>query len=251
MTTSKQLPLKNMDSAQLAAAILAATGHNRLVVRAVADATFLHRNQTRANRGSLERTPYIEHPLRGALRLIRWGVTDRDTLVAALLHDTVEDAASDILIHRLAIDPSELSDEEVRACAADWISVTYGFTVTAIVMAVTNPFADKTKSRPVRNLQYLAHVRAAIATDPRVFLVKFTDYMDNGAGLYHNDTPRNRGMVRHLAAKYLPLADVFEAALAADPSVAGLVSPAGLEEIERKIATSRARLLGLSAATAA
>lgn len=248
MMTLTQVPLKNMDTSQLAAAILVATGQDRLVVRAIGDATFLHRNQTRANRGPLERTPYIEHPLRGALRLIRWGVTDRDTIIAALLHDTVEDTALDILAHRLVMDPAGMSDEEVRSRAAAWITGTYGSTVTSIVMAVTNPFTDKSMSRPARNLQYAAHVRAAIATDPRVFLVKFSDYMDNAAGLYHNNTPRNRGMVTRLAAKYRPVTDVFEESLKASATaVSGYVSDAGLAEITLKIGTSRARLDMLAA----
>ena len=245
------MPLKTMDSAALAVAILEATGSHPQVLAAIGDATFLHRNQTRANRGALERTPYIEHPLRGGLRLIRWGVTDLDTVIASILHDTVEDGCEEILSVYLSLDPADFSVAEQRALAAGWLSETYGIGVTTIVQAVSNPPADKSLGRAQRNVQYVDHVRSAVAMSAKVFLVKFADYMDNGAGLYHNDTPRNRGMVRRLAAKYLPLADVFETSLAASPGVPALVSEAGLAEIRRKIITSRARLARLAAATAA
>ena len=41
-------------------------------------------------------TPYIEHP-RGVMRILRdeFGITDVDTLAAGLLHDTIEDTATD------------------------------------------------------------------------------------------------------------------------------------------------------------
>lgn len=65
-----QTTLKVMDGAALALAILEEIP-TEPIRRALAAAAFLHRNQTRANRGSLPRTSYIEHPLRGVLRAIR------------------------------------------------------------------------------------------------------------------------------------------------------------------------------------
>lgn len=246
MMTLKALPLKTMDSAALTLAILEATGNDPLVFNAIRDATFLHRNQTRANRGQLERTSYIEHPLRGALRLIRWGVTDRDLIIAAILHDTVEDCAADILIHFLSIDPSEISEAEARAYAADWIRITYGIGAATLVMAVTNEFPVPGATRAERAAAYVEHARAGICSDVRVFLVKFTDYMDNAAGLYHNDVPGNRGMVVRLAGKYLPMADVFEDAREPE-ALLRYVNREGLAEITLKIRTSRKRLEKLAA----
>lgn len=88
-------PLKHMDGAALALAIQEAFPSDS-VRRALAAASFLHRNQTRASRASLPRTAYIDHPLRGALRVIRWGVTNEDIIVAIILHDTAEDCAAEI-----------------------------------------------------------------------------------------------------------------------------------------------------------
>lgn len=47
-----------------------------------------HRSQRRKD---AEATPYINHPLKVARILIEAGVEDSDVLVAAMLHDTIED----------------------------------------------------------------------------------------------------------------------------------------------------------------
>lgn len=62
----------------------------RTLERADAFGRERHGDQTR--RGS--DTPYWVHPVRVALGLMQWGVTDRDVLVAALLHDVVEDTVT-------------------------------------------------------------------------------------------------------------------------------------------------------------
>lgn len=59
----------------------------RTLLRADRLARERHEGQNR--RGSA--TPYWLHPVRVAMGLMQWGVTDRDMLVAALLHDVVED----------------------------------------------------------------------------------------------------------------------------------------------------------------
>ena len=56
---------------------------------AISLATTLHKNQSRGARGTLKRTPYIEHPLRNAIRLIRLGNTEQDVIIANVLHDMV------------------------------------------------------------------------------------------------------------------------------------------------------------------
>ncbi len=60
-----------------------------LLLRAMQFAAHKHRDQRRKNSG---RTPYINHPL--AVANLLWfdgGIRDQDVLVAAILHDTVED----------------------------------------------------------------------------------------------------------------------------------------------------------------
>lgn len=64
----KGVPLKDLDPASLTLAIAAEAARiptldQGAVMEAMTVASFLHRNQTRANRKTFERTPYIEHPL--------------------------------------------------------------------------------------------------------------------------------------------------------------------------------------------
>jgi hypothetical protein len=127
----QSMSLKSMDSSALTMAVLdaarraAPAGFTR-IYDALSVAAFLHRNQTRANRKDLPRTPYIEHPLRAGLRLLRWGVTDADVIVAALLHDTLEDCDEDIVRYYLELDPTDLTDGEIRRHAIDWMESTFG-----------------------------------------------------------------------------------------------------------------------------
>ena len=55
-------------------------------------------------------TPYWVHPLRVAMTLMQWGITDRDLLVAALLHDTVEDTLTtpEDIRSRFGVRPADL-----------------------------------------------------------------------------------------------------------------------------------------------
>jgi (p)ppGpp synthase/HD superfamily hydrolase len=57
-----------------------------------ADAFARDRHSGQMRRGSA--TPYWLHPVRVAMGLMQWGITDRDVLVAALLHDVVEDTVT-------------------------------------------------------------------------------------------------------------------------------------------------------------
>ena len=60
-----------------------------IVIRAAHFAAEKHRHQRRKD---VEKSPYINHPLAVAHVLgLEAGVTDRDVLAAAILHDTVED----------------------------------------------------------------------------------------------------------------------------------------------------------------
>lgn len=87
--------LKDMDSAALVLAIMheidadhvdRAQLHNAMEL-----ATAAHMSQKRLGRAAYPVDPYIVHPLRNVLRLIRLGCADTDVLSATALHDTVED----------------------------------------------------------------------------------------------------------------------------------------------------------------
>lgn len=238
-------PLKHMDGAALALAIQEAFP-SEPVRRALAAASFLHRNQTRANRASLPRTAYIEHPLRGSLRVIRWGVTNEDIIIAVILHDTAEDCAAEIAA--VFRNRPDATPEQARGLALAWILDEWGLEVARIVGALSNPIGGpENLSKDQKRRRYAEHVKEAIAGDAPVFIGKFTDFADNASGLHHNATGANTGMVAHLAAKYEPLADIFAAEYRANPGISLLMSDAGFAEIGRKIDATRERLRALGA----
>ena len=60
-----------------------------------------------------------------------------------------------------------------------------------------------------RNRIYREHVADQIK-DPEVFLVKFSDYIDNAGGLYHS---MDKDFIKRQAPKYQPLLSVFKSTL--------------------------------------
>lgn len=193
-----RVPLKRMDPAMLVFELDRETDRvmpagTELITSAATMASFLHRNQTRSVRGDLPRVPYVEHPLRVALRLVRWGVTDVEVIAAALLHDVVEDAAEEIL---------EVFGRAGES-ALDCLTRLYGARVATLVEQVTNP-TDGTG--------YLEHIENLTA-HPVALLIKASDLKDNAGSIRHQlghaDEPK---MIRR-ARKYLPVVEVVSDAL--------------------------------------
>jgi len=60
----------------------------QLIMAAADYAAVCHKNQRRKD---TEKTPYINHPIEVAEFLTSHGIADRNTIIAALLHDVVED----------------------------------------------------------------------------------------------------------------------------------------------------------------
>ena len=63
--------------------------HN--ILEAISYSARQHLNQFRKD----DSTPYHAHPMRVATIAASWGVEDEATLIAALLHDTIEDTTTD------------------------------------------------------------------------------------------------------------------------------------------------------------
>ena len=63
--------------------------HN--ILEAISYSARQHLNQFRKDK----HTPYHAHPMRVATIAAGWGVEDEATLIAALLHDLIEDTKSD------------------------------------------------------------------------------------------------------------------------------------------------------------
>lgn len=120
-----------------------------LILKALDFAAEKHRNQRRKD---VEAAPYINHPIEVA-RLIAdvGGVTDTATVLAALLHDTVEDTTT-----------TEVELREV-----------FGEEVAALVMEVTD---DKSLPKAERKERQVAH---APSLSHGARLVKIADKISN------------------------------------------------------------------------
>jgi HD domain len=146
-------------------------------------ASELHRDDRRV------REPYVNHLLRVAIRIIcYYRVEDIDVLVAALLHDSVEDH------------PEELGGSPGAALAT--LAERFGARVAELVGAVTNPEWEPDRHRYD---QYREHVAGSLATNPWARVIKLSDFTDNGVGLIHTTGPK----LRSGATKYGPLVPVL------------------------------------------
>jgi HD domain len=143
-----------------------------------------------------EREPYVNHLLRVAIRIMsHYSVRDTDVIIAALLHDAVEDHAAELA-------PGGGQQDALAVLAAE-----FGPRVAELVAAVTNP--DYAPDRDT-NEQYRQHVADSLRRNPWARVIKASDFTDNGAGLIHTTGPR----VRKLAGKYAPLVPVLRELIA-------------------------------------
>lgn len=203
-------------------------------------ASYLHRHDTRANRANLPRDTYITHPYRNTLRIIRYGCEDQDVIIASILHDTVEDHYEDIVKEFLEESTEELSIQELMDKSIAWYAETFSEKVAHIVNAVSNPPLPKTLSKEEKRKLYAEHVLGEIS-DGDVFIVKFSDFVDNAVGLHHN--LGSTGMVGHLSQKYIQLVPGFRHRLHEDTHNRQMcISDQGLDEMKRHLDLGEKRL---------
>ena len=120
-----------------------------LLVKAIAFAADKHRNQRRKDKDS---SPYINHPIALADVLANEaGIDDQNVLIAAILHDTIED--------------TETTQEE--------LSRLFGDAITAIVLEVTDNKALPKAERKRLQIQHAPHASR------RAKLVKLADKICN------------------------------------------------------------------------
>ncbi len=171
-----------------------------------------------------EREPYLNHLLRVAIRIMsHYGVHDTDVVIAALLHDAVEDHAAELaasLPGGASADPGSAgpgsagpgsavpgsavpgSAGDTRQAALAALAAKFGPRVAELVAAVTNPeyAADRDEYE-----QYREHVADSLRRHPWARVIKASDFTDNGVGLIHTTGPR----LRTLAGKYAPLVPIL------------------------------------------
>lgn len=240
----RSLDLKEMDGVLLVADIrfrAAVAGIPSAPLEdAIALAAWAHRGKRRLKRGDLPRTAYIEHPLRNAARVLRWGVVREPIVLACILHDTVEDHALELAAALSAPTSDEgAARETVLAHYLD----AFGERAAELVRAMSNPLGDDAPAgEAAKHESYRRHVLAEIA-DPEVAVCKLADFADNALSLHH--TGEGDARTARLARKYAPLLPAFAARLR-DDDVRTLLADASRDDLVRALTDGAERLRVLS-----
>jgi GTP pyrophosphokinase len=150
----------------------------RLLQRAYDSAEELHSGQFRKSGD-----PYITHPLAVATILANLGM-DTTTLVAALLHDTIEDCADKYDIDQLRAE--------------------FGPEVALLVDGVTK--LDKVKLGDAAKAETIRKMVVAMAKDPRVLVIKLADRLHNMRTLNFLPRPKQEQKSRETLEILAPLA---------------------------------------------
>ncbi len=151
---------------------------------AITYASEMHKGQLRKSG-----EPYITHPLQVAGLLVEWGM-DADTIVAGVLHDTIEDT------------PATL----------EHIEHLFGRDVAFLVDGVTKVSQARAG---MRNLEsYLPQTRdnltkllIAVGQDIRVIIIKLADRLHNMQTLQYKSPEKQKKIARETIDVFAPLAD--------------------------------------------
>ena len=151
--------------------------------QAVIDAAY--RLAARGHQGQQRATgdPYIVHPLATAEILADYGM-DEPTLVAALLHDIVED--------------TDISLEDVRA--------DFGEEVADLIDGVTKLDRIKFSSKEEQQAASIRKMAIAMAKDIRVLLIKLADRTHNLRTIEPLPRPKQERVAKETLDVYAPLA---------------------------------------------
>lgn len=219
ITFKEHKPLKDYDSVSLAEQIrnyfteyfpiaLANKASDAIQV-----ASYLHRGDVRRGaRGTSVTPPYIEHPLRVAIRLYKYfGVKDPDLIIAAILHDTVEDHAYDFdAFQGVAISRNDTA-EVARIKALEFIAKHFGYRVASIVEYVSNPPAPEGQTKAEKLEAYHKHIEAIVKVSPEAIILKFSDFIDNAGSLHHHYDYGDKKVI-YFVDRYTPLMPLYKKA---------------------------------------
>jgi RelA/SpoT family (p)ppGpp synthetase len=140
-----------------------------------------HKNNERASG-----EPYYTHPVNVALIVAQEMPLDDISVVAALLHDVVED--------------TDFTIEDIRA--------EFGDEVAEIVEGATK-ISGIFKSREITVAEYYRKLLLSMTTDIRVMLIKFADRLHNMRTLQHLPEERRLRIARETRDIYAPFANRF------------------------------------------
>jgi len=138
-----------------------------------------------AHEGQLRRTgePYVTHPIAVADIVADLGL-DETTIVAALLHDAVEDTGM----------------------TTEWLAEAFGEQVAAVVDGVTKLDRLEFDSKEAQQAATIRKMFIAMAQDWRVLLIKLADRMHNMRTISVMPMNRQRAIAQETLDVYAPLA---------------------------------------------
>lgn len=148
------------------------------IIAALRRSESLHAGQSRASG-----EPYIIHPIAVAEILLNMQM-DAVTIIAALLHDTLEDTM---------LDRAELRQE-------------FGRQVEALVFGVTKIDIVKAKNKNQAETETIRKMMFAMVKDIRVILIKLADKLHNMQTLQFKEVQRRREIAQETLDIYAPLA---------------------------------------------
>lgn len=133
--------------------------------------------------------PYIIHPLSVAAILIEWGL-DADTVIAGVLHDTVEDTDTTL----------------------DEIETIFGRDVAFLVDGVTKVSQARAGMRDLSSYlpqtkDNLSKLLIAVGQDIRVIIIKLADRLHNMRTLEFQSREKQKKIARETIEVFAPLAD--------------------------------------------
>jgi GTP pyrophosphokinase len=164
---------------------LLSKGKNAAIIGALGLAARAHAGQWRASG-----EPYITHPVSVAEIVAEWGL-DEEAVVAALLHDVVEDTDTSL---------STLSEQ-------------FGSKVAELVDGLTkmrlsaSPRPAPDSARLESSNENLRKLLLATGRDPRVILIKLADRLQNLRTLEYLEPAKREIIARESLEIYAPLAD--------------------------------------------
>lgn len=146
---------------------------------------------TKAHEGQKRKSgePYIIHPLAVAATLIDWGM-DIDTVLAGVLHDTVEDTDATL----------------------EMIESLFGHDVAFLVDGVTKVSQARAGMRNLESYlpqtkDNLSKLLIAVGQDVRVIIIKLADRLHNLSTLQHMPPDKQKKIARESLDVFAPMAD--------------------------------------------
>lgn len=203
----------NENNDQLKARLL--KGTQRLLPESLEDvstvldlAEKLHKGQKRRDNDG-KRIDYIGHPVRVAVRILEdFSIDDPEVILAALLHDTVEDRASKA-VGLLGLYDDVIESYEGASVAQSKLLGYYRENISARVSRAVDNLSNYGDNRKLekseRISQYSNYVEGLVdnsSDDPIALVIKISDYVDNAGNLSDSAQNSKREVIEYLSAKY-------------------------------------------------